>query len=176
MVADSCEEVQNVLVDYVDGELTERDVEAVARHLAGCPVCRKVQESLERSLRLAKTIWLDNLNGAEILPEAAPVRRSMVQWSCYAAVAGVILIVVGVLVPWSSHGSAQPDAACIVVERQVVDVATAARLLMVTQILARCEGTESIVEEQCRYIRSNYAGTPAATMLTDDNLFRRDSQ
>jgi hypothetical protein len=47
-------------------------------------------------------------------------------------------------------------------EQQVVRAGIAAELLAATRIVAQCEGTESIVEQQYRYILREYAETPAA--------------
>jgi predicted anti-sigma-YlaC factor YlaD len=166
----SCEDFKDMLVDYADGELSECDSQAVAEHLAECPACRNVARALERSLRLAKAIWLDNLETAK----TASVRRRVVRLLPWAAIAAAILIAAGTLILNSLHRPADIEYGRI--ERQVTSVATAARLLAATQILAPCEGTESIVEEQYRYILDNYADTPAAAMLRNSNHFRRDSQ
>lgn len=171
MTKKPCQEIRDMLVDYADGELSEQDSQAVAKHLAECPACREVVRGLERSLHLAKAIWLDNLEAAKTIS----VHRRMVRLLPWAAVAAAILIVAGTLVLNSIHRPTEPDLAYAKIERQVAGVATAARLLAATQILAQCEGTESIVEEQCRYILNNYADTPAAAMLRNSNPFRRDS-
>lgn len=166
----SCEEIRDMLVDYADGELPAPDSQAVAEHLAGCPACRDVVAGLKRSLDLAKAIWLDNLEA----PEAASAHRRVVRLLPWAAVAAAILIVAGVLIVNSLRRPAELDYARI--DRQVANVATAARLLAATQILAQCEGTESLVQEQCRYILDHYADTPAAATLRTGSLFRRVSQ
>jgi hypothetical protein len=41
----------------------------------------------------------------------------------------------------------------------------AAELLAATRIVAQCEGTESIVQQQYRYILREYADTPAAASI-----------
>jgi anti-sigma factor RsiW len=166
----SCEQLRDMLVDYADGELSTQDAQAVAEHLAECRACRETVEALERSLRLAKVIWLDNLEAGK----AAPIHRHVIRWWRYAAVAAAILVVAGALLLGYLHRSAEAEYALI--DRRVADFATAARLLAATQILAQCEGTESIVEEQRRYILASYADTPAAATLRNDNLLRRDSQ
>lgn len=165
----SCDEIRDMLVDYADGELSVRDSQAVAEHLAECPQCQQTIKGLERSLQLAKAIWLDNLESVK----ASSAPRRMTRWWRYAAVAAVILIVAAVLIVHSIHRPAELEYTGI--ERQVAQVATAARLLAATQLLAQCEGTESIVDEQRRYILDNYADTPAAATLRDSNPFRRES-
>jgi hypothetical protein len=44
-------------------------------------------------------------------------------------------------------------------------VGRAAELLAATRLVAQCEGTESIVERQYRYILREYADTPAAKSI-----------
>lgn len=166
----SCEQFRDMLVDYADGELSAQDSQAVAEHLAQCPVCREIVGGLKRSLHLAKAIWQDNLEA----PKTTSVRRRVVRLLPWAAIAATILIAAGTLILNSVHRPAELEYAGI--ERQVTGVATAARLLAATQILAQCEGTESIVQEQYRYILHNYADTPAAATLRNSNLIRRDSQ
>jgi hypothetical protein len=167
----SCEQIRDLLVDDADGALSGQDSQAVAEHLAGCAPCRELRRGLERSLHLARLIWLDNL-------EAAPtvsVRGRLVRRLPWVASAAAILIITGVFLLQPVPGPAQPDHAYARAERQVIGAATAARLLAATQILAQCEGTESIVEEQYRYILRHYADTPAAAMLRNSNSFRRGS-
>ncbi len=168
MTKKSCEEIRGMLVDYADGELSEQDSQAVAEHLAECPACREVIRCLERSLHLAKAIWLDDLEAAR----TTSARRVAVRLLPWAAVAAAILIVAGTLVLNSIHRPPELEYARI--ERQVAGVAAAARLLAATQILAQCEDTESIVQEQYRYILDNYADTPAAATLRNGNYLRRN--
>jgi len=61
MTRTSCEELADRIVDYVDAELPADEARIVARHLSECPRCRQTANNLERSLRLAKVIWDDNL-------------------------------------------------------------------------------------------------------------------
>ena len=51
------------------------------------------------------------------------------------------------------------------VQAQVARAGIAAELLAATRIVAQCEGTQSIVEQQYRYILREYAGTPAAESI-----------
>ena len=169
MIDRTCEQLRDLLVDYADGEVSTPDAQMVARHLAECEECREIVKGLERSLQLAKVIWLDNLEPVK----AASAPHHVTRWWRYAAVAAAILIIATVLVLYSVHRPAELEY--VGIEQQVANVATAARLLAATQILAQCEGTESIVETQRRYILDNYADTPAAKTLRTSNPFRRDS-
>ncbi len=170
MTNKSCEQIRDMLVDYADEGLSAPDSQVVAEHLAACPACRQIVQGLERSLHLAKAIWLDNVAAAR----STSVRRCVIRLLPWAAVAAAILIAAGTLILHSMHRSAELRYAGI--ERQVTSVAAAARLLAATQLLAQSEGTESIVEVQRRYILDNYADTPAAATLKNANHFRRDSQ
>ena len=170
MTKKPCEEIRDLLVDYADGELAERDSQQVTEHLAECRACRQTVRSLERSLHLAKAVWLDNLEA----PRTISAHRYVTGWWRYAAVAAVFLIIASVPIFTSIRRPVGPDTAYARIEQHVTSVATAARLLAATQILAQCEGTESIVEEQYRYILDHYADTPAAQMLRNGNPLRRN--
>lgn len=163
MTDKSCEEIRDLLVDYADGELSSRDSQAVAEHLAGCPACRQIVKGLERSLDLAKAIWLDNL---EASGSDAAVSRPVIHRLRWPAVAAAILLAVGgTLLLCTLHKSPPATVTYAQIEQQVTRAAAAAKLLAATQILAKCEGTESIVEQQARYILSHYGDTAAASEL-----------
>jgi putative zinc finger protein len=49
----SCPEVQDRLDDYVDGEVTERELHDIELHLEGCVACREEERELRRLLSLA---------------------------------------------------------------------------------------------------------------------------
>ena len=165
-----CEKTRDRLVDYMDGELPENESRAVAEHLSACTQCREIMRGLERSLHLTRAIWLDNLEGSEAKPAGVPVRRPAVRWLRHAAIAASILIAIGGALilssPWRSQERAPTYAE---IEQQVSRAAAAARLLTATRILATCEGTESIVQQQYHYILSNYADTPVAARLGTAN-------
>ncbi len=165
-----CERTRGRLMDYLDGELSENASRAVAEHLSACTQCREIVRGLERSLHLARAIWLDNLEGSRAKPAGVPVRRPAVRWLRHAGIAASILIAIGAVLilssTWRSQERAPTDAE---MERQVSRAAAAARLLTATRILATCEGTESIVQQQYHYILSNYAETPVAARLRTSN-------
>lgn len=167
-----CEEFADRIVDYVDGELPEAEARMVARHLAACEPCRRTVEALNQSLVLAKTVWSSNL-GERRRTRVIPVSRTR-RIRAYCVAAAILVVASTLLLTVSNHSSPQPSIRPDEVERQVSDAGAAAQLLAATHILARCEGTESIVEEQCRYILSNYPGTPAAATLVTSNPFRRN--
>jgi anti-sigma factor RsiW len=163
MIGKSCEEMRDLLVDYVDRELSEQDFQAVAEHLAGCPACRETVKGLERSLDLAKAIWLDNLQGGERVAASVTRRGPVMRW---LAVAAVVSVAVGGALFLNTFRKWPPATVTYAqIEQQVTRAAAAARLLAATQILAKCEGTQSIVEQQARYILSHYGDTAAASEL-----------
>ena len=171
----SCEDIREMLVDYADGALSEPEARVVAGHLADCSTCRTTVEALTRSLDLTQAIWDDNLQGSYSAP-AGVRHRSVAPWARRLALAAGILIAVGgALLMCLPSGPPERALAYAEVERQVTRTATAARLLAATQLLAQCEGTDSFVQEQCRYLLADYADTPAAVAIRNSNYFRRVS-
>jgi anti-sigma factor RsiW len=187
-----CEELADSIVDYVDGELPADEAEVVARHLSECPRCRQIANDLEKSLGLARIIWQDNLADATAIrndavgagPRACPssqgnhgglpLRRPYGhttklprRTSFYVlAVAASILLATGSSLLLFFHQAPQPPVLTFEeVQRQVVRAGTAAELLAATRIVAQCEGTQSIVQQQYRYILREYADTPAAASI-----------
>jgi hypothetical protein len=50
----SCQVVEGLLSEYIDGELSRRDHMAVSAHLAGCKRCRREAEELRRTIDLVR--------------------------------------------------------------------------------------------------------------------------
>jgi anti-sigma factor RsiW len=225
MTKTPCKEFADRIVDYVDGELAQDEVQAVARHLAQCESCRRTAAALRRSLGLACVLWEDNLavrsdavrrsrsmgvppmsstavpavSPAGILPVATPdphgrdahvghgqdahathgqdarattCRREHAtepprRRTLYAlAVAASVLFAVALLVrPVLRQSPRNQVVAAEQIEREVARAGTAAELLAATRLVAQCEGTESIVQQQYRYILREYADTPAAASI-----------
>ena len=65
MTSESCDRISNLLVDYSDGELPEKDCARVESHLSGCGDCRSRLQRLQESLRLAQSIWHEVADQAE---------------------------------------------------------------------------------------------------------------
>ena len=88
-----------------------------------------------------------------------------------AAAAGILLVTGSSFFAFFHPAPRQPPVTFEEVQRQIARAGTAAQLLAATQIVAQCEGTESIVQQQYRYILREYADTPAAESIkADQNL------
>jgi predicted anti-sigma-YlaC factor YlaD len=159
----SCEEIERMLVDYADDELSPGESSKVAEHLAKCESCRRMLEALQRSLRLADVIWKDGL--AETEDIHVPVRRGArrVHWPRYAALAASVVLVVGGSVVWRAlTRPAKPELTLAEIERRITESASAARLLAATELLAGQPYAEDLVNSQYRYIVDRYPRTEAA--------------
>ena len=156
-----CERLADRFVDYVDGELPEDEAHGMTQHLADCEHCRQTVQAMERSLGLARVIWSDTLGDGEPAMKPAPVRKGR-RIRLYAAAASILIISSAVIFTVLNHYPRHPPISVEELKQQIIRAGTAAELLAATQILARCEGTESIVDNQYRYILREYAGTPAA--------------
>jgi hypothetical protein len=68
-----CQEINELLVDYADGELSGDIAAEVAEHLAQCPACQAKVKALTRSLAAAQAIWQDTektVSGTVSFPSA----------------------------------------------------------------------------------------------------------
>ena len=79
MTPRSCEEIRERMIDYADGDVPEHDSQAVAEHLDVCPTCRTLARDLQRSLRMTRAIWLNNLEGSQAGPATVTVRRRRIR-------------------------------------------------------------------------------------------------
>ncbi|MHC4618769.1 MAG: anti-sigma factor family protein [Planctomycetota bacterium] len=159
----SCEQIENLLVDYADGELPPRQCSKVGEHLTECEHCRATLRALCRSLDLVDVIWKDGL--AEIktvgLAKARPARRF--KWPRYAAVAAGILIAAGISITWRMMiGPKQTVRDIAEIERTIQEAGRAARLLAAAELLAEYPDAQSIAKQQYRHIVQTYPDTPAA--------------
>ena len=138
----NCDDIQEELVDYADGVLPAEQTRMVAGHLDECARCRETVTNLRQSLSLSQAIWSDNLEQAGIL------------------VAACALVFVS-----SNRYAAEETLTFEQIQEQIERTATAAQLLAATNLIAQCEGAESIVAKQYRYILDRYGDTPAAATL-----------
>jgi predicted anti-sigma-YlaC factor YlaD len=159
----SCRKIEEMLVDYTDGQLSPDDSSKVAEHLAQCEACRKVLEALRKSLDLAGVVWTDGLSETETIriPTLRKVRK--LSRYHYAAIAASILLVVTASIVWRALMKPEPTEVTFAeIERQITESASAARLLAATELLAEVPDVQPIVDQQYRYIVETYPETTAA--------------
>lgn len=158
-----CREIEEMLVDYADGQMSPGDSSAVAEHLAQCENCRKVLDALQRSLDLAGVIWTDGLTETENIriPTSHKIRKF--PWLRYAAIAASILLVATTSIVWRALMKPKgPEITFAEIERRITESASAARLLAATELLVEVPDAKPIVDQQYRYIAETYPETTAA--------------
>ena len=158
----SCENIEQMLIDYADGQLSPSDSSMVAEHLAQCEECRNVLDALQKSLELTGVIWADGLAETEnIRIPAAKTRK--IRWPRYAAIAASILLVAIASVVW--HTLVRPKEAELTfaqIERKITESGSAARLLAAAELLSENSEAEAIVKQQYQHIVETYPETTAA--------------
>ena len=162
----TCEDIQDILVDYADGGLSPEQSNEVEAHMETCENCRKLLEALRKSLELANVVWQDNLKDTEALKIPIRPKTVKIHWFRYAAVAASILLVVTTLrVRHGNNKSRETELSFEEIERSIVESASAARLLAATDLVAEYPNAKEIVEQQYRYIAETYPQTPAAAKI-----------
>jgi len=157
-----CEDIEQMLVDYTDGQLSQSDSSKVAEHLAKCEECRKILVALQKSLELTGIIWADGLVETENIRIPA-VKARNIRWSRYAAIAASILLVTTASVMW--HALTRPKASELTfseIERKITESGSAARLLAAAELLGENPNAETIIKQQYKYIVETYPETAAA--------------
>jgi len=158
----SCKDIEQMLVDYADGQLSPADSNKVTEHLAKCANCRKLHNGLQKSLELAGIIWADGLTETENI-RIPVIKTRKIHWPRYAAIAADILLVVTVSVVW--HNRIKPKASELTfaeIERKINESGSAARLLAAAEMLSDNPETKTIIKQQYQYIVKAYPETPAA--------------
>ena len=159
----SCTYFEEMLVDYVDGQLSLADSSEVAEHLANCEPCRILFDALNRSLDLAGVIWTNSLADTEEMRVPARPNAGKTNWPKYSTIAASILIVATASVVWRVLlRPEQPELTIAQIERSITESASAARLLAATELLADCPDTQMILRREYRYIVETYPETNAA--------------
>ena len=162
----SCEKIEEMLVDYSDGQLSPSDSNDVAEHLKKCEHCRKILEALDKSIELAGIIWEDGLSKTKEIRAPIPSKHSKIPWLRYAAAAAGIILLISTsiirraLLKPARHSEKEINFADI--ERRINNAGNAARLLAATELLVEYPDSQSIVKEQYRYIVETYPETSAA--------------
>jgi predicted anti-sigma-YlaC factor YlaD len=158
----SCKDIEQMLVDYADGQLSQNDSSKVAEHLAQCKECRKLLAAMQKSLELVGVIWADNLTETENIgiPSA---KTGKFHWSRYAVIAASILLVATASVMW--HTLTRPkenELTFAEIERKINESGSAAQLLAATELLAGQPDAQTLIQQQYRYIVERYPQTSSA--------------
>lgn len=158
----SCKDIEQMLVDYADGQLSLSDSSKVAEHLAICGNCRRLHGGLQKSLELAGVIWADSLTEIEnIRIPAAKTRK--ISWPRYAAIAASILLVATTSVVWRTHPRPRESELTFAeIERKISESGSAARLLAAAEMLSEDPKAQTIVKQQYQYIIETYPETSSA--------------
>lgn len=169
MNENACEQYEDKLVDYADGELPPNESAVVTEHLAVCPHCRELLAALRRSIDLADVIW--QAVEADLADVSVPL-RSPSRWLSLRRpelAAACILLLVGVSLIWRAVPRTErpltpvqhaPTVAEI--ERIVARAGMAMEMLTAAEYLAELPGGLEIAYERFRYILTTYPETEAA--------------
>jgi len=158
----SCKDIEQMLVDYADGQLSPSDSNKVAEHLAKCEKCQKLMNALQKSLDLAGIIWTDGLAETESISTPAAKTRK-ISWPRYAAIAASILLVATVSIVWHTLPKSKVNELTFAeIERKISESGNAARLLAAAELLSDNPEAETIVKQQYRHIVETYPETAAA--------------
>ena len=60
----SCQELVELVTDYLDGALDERDLRAFEAHIAGCDGCTEYLEQIRTTIRIVGTLTPNDLTQA----------------------------------------------------------------------------------------------------------------
>lgn len=157
-----CEDIEDMLVDYTDEQLSPSDSNKVAEHLAKCEHCRKMHNALQKSLELTSVIWADSLAETENIRIPA-IKARKFRWPRYAVIAASIFLVATTSVVWRTiirpKGSELTFAD---IERKITESGSAARLLAAAELLRENPKAETIVKQQYLHIIATYPETAAA--------------
>jgi len=157
MNCETCQDMQELLVDFADDALPSAEAAQVRQHVKQCPHCRATVDALRQSLEVAEVIWQDN---ARYVGQIR-ARRSH-RWRYIAAAAG-ILLAVSILVHRPAHR--QPTASVPTlaeIERRIAESGHAARLLARVHQLEAQTSRQDLAVSQYRYILEKYPETTAA--------------
>ena len=158
-----CKEINKMLVDYADGELSASDSSKVEEHLAKCEQCREMLAALRKSLELTEVIWADSLVETKETHYSFSTKTRKISWLRYAAVAAGILLVATISLVWLTlEKPKDKEINFAEIEHRINDSASAARLLAAAELLARYSEDKDLIKEQYRYIVETYPQTSEA--------------
>jgi len=168
MMLNTCEQIEEHLVDYVDKLLDSDTSERVAAHLRDCTLCRRKADALTRSLALTQVIWQDTLEQTQnpLVPERSDPRRLLGRrfkpWVLKGTAAAAIVLLASLAM--FRHMPSQPIPSQLTVEDiefQLEAEASAARLLVAARLLAGKPHAKALAQRQYQYILDHYPMTRA---------------
>ena len=80
-----CQDIEPLLVDYADGELSSHEVTHVEDHLADCIGCQSTLAALHRSMEAAQTIWQDGSENSQGSISDKPIKHRLPRMFALAA-------------------------------------------------------------------------------------------
>jgi len=157
-----CREIEQLLVDYADGQLSPSQLSEVVEHLANCQRCSDKLKALQRSLELVRVVWEDGWADAQAIHISQRVKtRALPRWA-YATAAAVVAVA-ACWAFWHYLNRPAPQALTVAeIERRITDEGMAARLLAATELLAGKPYAKELIKSQYNYIVERYPSTEAA--------------
>ncbi len=153
----TCQAMEELLVDFADEALTGAEAARVRAHIEQCPHCRATLTALRQSLAAARTIWQDNVGDVS----RSRVPRSH-KWR-YAAAAAGILLAIGVLVHQTARHQPTAGAPTMTeIEKRIAESGHAAGLLARIGQLETQTSQQDVARGQYRYLAEKYPDTTAA--------------
>jgi anti-sigma factor RsiW len=168
MMLNTCKQVEEYLVDYTDNHLDSDSRDRVAEHLRQCHACQRRADALTRSLALTQVIWQDSLEQTQKYPvkERPVTRRLQAQglklWVLKGTAAAAIVLLTSLLVFRNMPSHPTPSQLTFEdIEFQLETEASAARLLVAAELLARKPHAKALAQRQYQYILDHYPATRA---------------
>ncbi len=104
MNIDTCQTIEPLLVDYLDGDFGESDSQRVARHVDQCRDCQAKPHSLQRSLAIAKHQWEEAASTAPAVTIRAAERPRPKRMTVAVGAACVAVVMLGVAIAALQQG------------------------------------------------------------------------
>ena len=126
----SCQEIEEILVDYSDGLLSQEENMRVSQHLENCENCRNLLGALGRSLELSSLIWEDNLRDIEKVEIEISPKVKKINFLKYVSIAASIMIIVTISLLWFSSDNNEEKPVELTfeqIQKNINDSANAAR-------------------------------------------------
>jgi hypothetical protein len=158
----SCKDMEIMLVDYADGQLSQIDANKIKEHLSECQECRKLLTTLQKSLELAGVIWSDGLAETENTRIPAAKTRKIHWTRCTAIAASILIAATASVVCLTLTRPREHKLTFTEIERKITESGSAAQLLAAAELLSNNPDAENIVKQQYQYIVETYPQTSSA--------------